>query len=96
MPIMLISLVSKIDPNDVVDPTGVDMRAHSVATHDSLKHGKSVGSGSMEILLGVAAGKSVGSGSMESLLEVAAWKVCWKWHNGKSVGSSSMRSLLLE
>ena len=47
MPIMLISLVLKIYPNDVVDPTGVDTRAHSVATHDSLKHVKSVGSDSM-------------------------------------------------
>ena len=70
---MLISLVSNIDPNDVVEPTGVDTRAHSVATHDSLKHEKSVGSGSMESLSGVAACKafwewqhvkSVGSGSM--------------------------------
>ena len=26
MPIMLISLVSNIDPYDVVEPTGVDMR----------------------------------------------------------------------
>ena len=46
MPIILISLVSNIYVNDVVEPTGVDMRAHSVATHDSLKHVKSVGSGS--------------------------------------------------
>ncbi len=46
MPIMLISLVSKIDPIDVVMPTGVDTRAHSVATPDSLKNRKSVGSGS--------------------------------------------------
>ena len=37
MPIMLISLVSNISPNDVVEPTGVDTRAHSVATHDNLK-----------------------------------------------------------
>ena len=37
MPIMLISLASKIYPNDVVEPTGVDTCAHSVATHDSLK-----------------------------------------------------------
>ena len=50
MPIMIISLVSNIDPIDVVKPTGVDTRAHSVATHDSLKHVKSVGSGSMESL----------------------------------------------
>jgi hypothetical protein len=35
MPIMLISLVSKIDSNDVVEPTGVDTLAHSVATHGS-------------------------------------------------------------
>ncbi len=35
MPIMLISLVSNIDPYDVVEPTGVDTLAHSVATHDS-------------------------------------------------------------
>ena len=38
MPIMLISLVSNINPIDVVEPTGVDARTHSVATHDSLKH----------------------------------------------------------
>ena len=37
MPMMLISLVSNIDPNGVVNPTGVDTRSHSVATHDSLK-----------------------------------------------------------
>ena len=35
MPSMLISLVLNIDPNDVVNPTGVDTLAHSVATHDS-------------------------------------------------------------
>ena len=37
MPIMLISLVSNIDPNGVVDPTGVDTLAHSVTTHDSME-----------------------------------------------------------
>ena len=57
MPIMLISLVSNIDPDDVVKPTGVDMRAHIVATHDSLNHGKSVRSGSSPSLSGVAASK---------------------------------------
>ena len=46
MPIMLISLVSNIYVTDVFEPTEVDMRAHSVATHDSLNHAKSVGSGS--------------------------------------------------
>ena len=35
MPIMLISLVSNINLNDVVKLTGVDTLAHSVATHDS-------------------------------------------------------------
>jgi hypothetical protein len=35
MPIMLISLVSNIDSNDVVKPTGVDTLAHGLATHDS-------------------------------------------------------------
>ena len=62
LPMMLISLVSNIDPNGVVDPTGVDTRAHSVATHDSMEslsevaaskvcwewqHLKSVGCGSI-------------------------------------------------
>ncbi len=55
MQIILIILVSNINPIDVGEPTGVDTRAHSVATHDSLKHGKSVGSGSMESLLEEAA-----------------------------------------
>ena len=35
IPSILISLVSNIDPNDVIEPTGVDTLAHSVATHDS-------------------------------------------------------------
>jgi hypothetical protein len=70
MPMMLISLVSNIDPQDVVEPTGVDTRAHSVATHDSLKQASVPGKAWEDV-------KSVGSGSMESLLEVAAGKVCW-------------------
>ena len=37
MQIKLISLALNIDPNDVVDPTGVDTHAHRVATHDRLK-----------------------------------------------------------
>ena len=80
MPIMLISLVSNIDPNDVVDPTGVDTHAHSVATYDSLKQAMCQGR----------------RRKMESLLEVAAWKVCRKWQHGKSVGIGSMRSLSLQ
>ncbi len=35
MPSILISMVSNIDPNDVVDPTGADTLAYSVTKHDS-------------------------------------------------------------
>ena len=45
MPIMLISLVSNIDPNDVVELTGVDTRAHNVAMHNSLKQAMCQGRG---------------------------------------------------
>ena len=100
MPIMLLSLVSNIDPNNVVNPTGVDTCAHSVATHDSLRQTMCQGRRrKMESLSDVAAwkvcqkwqhGKSVGSGSMESLLEVAAYKVCQEWQHVKPVGSGSM------
>ena len=106
MPSMPISLVSNIDPNDVAKPTGVDTRAHSVATHDSLKQVMYQGRRrKMQSLSGVAACKvcqkwqhvkSVRSGSMESLSEVAAYKVCWEWQHVKSVGSGSMRSLSVE
>ena len=78
MPSMQISLFSNIDPNDVVEPTGVDTRAHSVATHDSLKQAMCQGR----------------HRKMQSLSEVAAWKVCRKWQHGKSVGNGSMQSLL--
>ena len=57
MPIMLISLASNIDPNDVVEHTGVDTRAHSVASHDSLKQSAVPGKAQEDV-------KSVGSGSI--------------------------------
>jgi hypothetical protein len=57
MPSMLISLVSNIDTNDVVDPTGVDTRVHSVATHDSLKQSAVPGKAQEDV-------KSVRSGSI--------------------------------
>ncbi len=74
MPIMLICLVSNIDPNDIVDPTGVDIRANSVATHGSSKQA-------------ICQGRRR---KIESLLEVAAWKVCQQWQHGKSVRSGNM------
>ena len=77
MPSMLISLVSNIDPNDVVEPPGVDTRAYSVATHDSLEQAMCQGR----------------RWKMQSLSEVTAPKVCWERQHLKSVGSGSIQSL---
>ena len=88
MTIMLISLVSNIDPNDVVKPTGVDTCAHSVATHGSMESLSEVAS--FKVCWEWQHVKSVGSGSMESLSEVAACKFCREWQHVKSFGSGSM------
>ena len=81
MPIMLISY--GLEPNDGVDPTGLERVAHSVATHDSINQAAVPWKAQEDA-------KSAGSGSIQSLSGVTASKVCQKWQHPKSVGSGSI------
>ena len=79
MPIMLISLVSNIDPYDVVEPTGVDTRV-PIVWQRMIAQSRQLCQGRRRKTV-----KSVGSDGIESLSEVAAGKVCREWQQVKSV-----------